>query len=123
MDASIPNKAYIQTLVNQGLAIRFDGGKDVSLSATHEDIVDLLSVALPGPMRFFEHLGLTVFTDPSTGLTILSAPPWCLLTRVRQRLEIVQVVNPTGRDLFTHRGPKNTTDRNIYLCEFSMQHP
>ncbi|KAJ6494115.1 hypothetical protein C8R47DRAFT_1118437 [Mycena vitilis] len=64
-------------------------------------------------MRYFERVGLTVFTD-STGAAVISAPPWCLLTRVRQHLEIVQVVNPTGQDFFNHRG-KAAEDRIIFL--------
>ncbi|KAJ7716202.1 hypothetical protein B0H16DRAFT_1736159 [Mycena metata] len=115
VDDHIPNLALIQTLINLGLAVRKDGRFEISLSATHEDIVDLLSEALPGPMAYFEHLGPTVFTNAVAGLD-LQAPPWVLLTRVKQHLEIVQVVHPAGIDLFTHRG-KNATpgERFIFI--------
>ncbi|KAJ7734872.1 hypothetical protein B0H16DRAFT_1767019 [Mycena metata] len=119
VDDHIPNLALIQTLINLGLAVRKDGRFEIPLSATHEDIVDLLSEALPGPMAYFEHLGPTVFTNAVAGLD-LQAPPWVLLTRVKQHLEIVQVVHPAGIDLFTHRG-KNATpgERFIFISSRS----
>ncbi|KAJ7704836.1 hypothetical protein B0H17DRAFT_1193343 [Mycena rosella] len=112
----IPSKAVIQMFVNQGLAVRKDNGIEISMSATHDEIIDLLSSLLPRPMVYFNHIGLTVFTEPSSGLEIWKAPPWVHLSRVRQHLEIVQVVNPTGRDFYTHRGSKTATeDRYIFL--------
>ncbi|KAJ7126496.1 hypothetical protein C8R46DRAFT_1027815 [Mycena filopes] len=100
VDDTIPSPAAVQILVNLGLAIR----KEILISstATHEDIIDLLSEHLGGPMAYFENIGPTTFTTP-TGLTV-DAPPFVLLSRVRQRLEVVQVLNPNGEDFFTHRG-------------------
>ncbi|KAJ7771995.1 hypothetical protein DFH07DRAFT_768108 [Mycena maculata] len=116
-DDGIPSKARIQNLINQGLAVRKDGGIGIPVSATHEEIVDILSDNLPLPMVFFDHLGPTIFTDPYGGEEILSAPGYVLFTRVRQRLEVVQITHPTGRDFQTHLGPKNATEnRFIYLA-------
>ncbi|KAJ7144676.1 hypothetical protein C8R46DRAFT_1027195 [Mycena filopes] len=112
VDDTIPSPAAVQILVNLGLAIR----KEILISstATHEDIIDLLSEHLGGPMAYFENIGPTTFTTP-TGLTV-DAPPFVLLSRVRQRLEVVQVLNPNGEDFFTHRGKhSNVGERLIFL--------
>jgi hypothetical protein len=115
----LPSKAAIQELVSQGLAVRNDDNIEVSMSATHEDIVDLLSEHLSGPMAYFEQIGPTVFTDPISGLERLTSPPWVLLGRNKQRLEIVHVVRPTGRDLYVHCGPKNILgQRYIIVGQF-----
>ncbi|KAJ7454503.1 hypothetical protein FB451DRAFT_1373553 [Mycena latifolia] len=112
-DDSVPDRAEIQILVNQGLAARKDGQIDIPLSATHDDIVDIFSVHLPGPMAYFDQLGPSVFTDETTETSVVT-PRWVLCTRVKQKLEIVQVARPTGRDLHTHRGPKNVNE-NRYI--------
>ncbi|KAJ7487497.1 hypothetical protein B0H11DRAFT_1913183 [Mycena galericulata] len=94
-DDSMPSMAFIQELINQGLAVRSDNEIEIPLSATHEDIVDVLSEHLPGPMAWFEHVGLSVFKDPNS-------------TKI--------VVNPTGKDFHTHRGGKNAAvNRFIFL--------
>ncbi|KAJ6604816.1 hypothetical protein DFH09DRAFT_1300971 [Mycena vulgaris] len=114
-DDLIPSKADIQILVNKRLAIRKDNGIEIPVSAAHEDVIDLFSELLSGPMGYFDSIGHTVFTDPVSGLEIF-APPWVLLTRVRQHLRVVHVVNPTGRDLNTHRGGRHGTEsRYIFI--------
>lgn len=94
-------------MINQGLAVRVEKGIDIACSATHEEIVDTLSIHLPGPMAYFADLGLTIFGD------FVSAPGWVLMSREKQRLRVVQVVNPAGKDLETHLGPNNS----IYIGE------
>jgi hypothetical protein len=114
-----PSKAAIQELINRGLAVRNDDNIEVPMSATHEEVVDLLSEQLSGPMAYFEQIGPTVFTDPISGFDALTSPPWMLLGRNKQRLEIVHVVRPTGKDLYLHRGPKNMHgQRYIILGQF-----
>ncbi|KAJ7463792.1 hypothetical protein B0H11DRAFT_2240736 [Mycena galericulata] len=114
-DSTTPSTAFIQELINQGLAVRSENEIEIPLSASYEDVVDILSDHLPGPMAYFQHLGLSVFRDPN-GVKIVSAPGWVLLTRVKQRLEVVQVVNPTGKDFHTHRGAKSAAEnRFIFL--------
>ncbi|KAJ7434640.1 hypothetical protein B0H11DRAFT_1938337 [Mycena galericulata] len=75
-DDSMPSMAFIQELINQGLAVRSDNEIEIPLSATHEDIVDVLSEHLPGPMAWFEHVGLSVFKDPNS-TKIIERAAWC----------------------------------------------
>lgn len=121
-DDGIPSKASLQVLINQGLAVRKDTAIEIAISATHEEMVDLISQHLPGPMVFFDQLGSTVFTDLS-GAEVLSMPAWVILTRARQHLEVVEVVHPTGQDFHDNRVlTKNVTEsRIIYLCELVLQ--
>ncbi|KAJ7078133.1 hypothetical protein B0H15DRAFT_860676 [Mycena belliarum] len=101
-DDSIPDKAAIQSLVNEGLAYRKDGQIEISINATYEEVVDILSEVLPGPMRYLDNLtGLVVFEREGRSF---KAAPWVLTTKVKQRLEVVPIALPTGRDLLTHRG-------------------
>ncbi|KAJ6511624.1 hypothetical protein DFH09DRAFT_883864, partial [Mycena vulgaris] len=114
---SVPSKAAIQLYVNQGLAVRKDNQIEIALSATHEDVVNLISQYLPGPMAYFDQIGRSVFGDAISG-GMVRAAPWVLLTRVKTKLEIVHVANPTGQDLYTHRGPRNITEnRYIFICK------
>ncbi|KAJ7085469.1 hypothetical protein B0H15DRAFT_783179, partial [Mycena belliarum] len=100
-DDSIPDKAAIQSLVNEGLAYRKDGQIEISINATYEEVVDILSEVLPGPMRYLDKMGLVVFEREGRSF---KAAPWVLTTKVKQRLEVVPIALPTGRDLLTHRG-------------------
>ncbi|KAJ6510323.1 hypothetical protein DFH09DRAFT_1100532 [Mycena vulgaris] len=94
-------------------SVRKDNQIEIALSATHEDVVDLLSQHLPGPMAYFDQIGRSVFGDAISG-GMVRAAPWVLLTWVKTKLEIVHVANPTGQDLYTHRGPRNITE-NRYI--------
>ncbi|KAJ7464811.1 hypothetical protein B0H11DRAFT_2240570 [Mycena galericulata] len=114
-DNTIPSKASLQVLINQGLAIRKDNQIEIPLAATHQEIVDILSENLSGPMAYFDMIGPTVFNDPSSGAQVLSVPGWVLLTRVRQRLEIVEVAHPTGNDVFVHRGGQKNATENRFI--------
>ncbi|KAJ7468847.1 hypothetical protein B0H11DRAFT_1907382 [Mycena galericulata] len=114
-DDTIPSKASLQVLINQGLAIRRDDQIEIPLAATHQEIVDILSENLSGPMAYFDMIGPTIFNDPSSGAQVLSVPGWVLLTRVRQRLEIVEVAHPTGNDVFVHRGGQKNATENRFI--------
>ncbi|KAJ7701591.1 hypothetical protein B0H17DRAFT_1128364 [Mycena rosella] len=106
VDDSVPDNAEIQILVNQGLAARKDDKIEIPLHP-----LDTSS----WPHGYFDHLGPNVFANPTTESSlVVTTPPWVLCMRVRQRLEIVQVASPTGRDVHTHRGPKNPTE-NQYM--------
>ncbi|KAJ6563440.1 hypothetical protein DFH09DRAFT_1082488 [Mycena vulgaris] len=110
----VPSKAAIQLYVNQGLAVRKDNQIKIALSATHEDVVDLLSQHLPGPMAYFDQIGRSVFGDTISG-GMVRAAPWVLLTWVKTKLEIVHVANPTGQDLYTHLWTKEHNGKPVHL--------
>ncbi|KAJ7092834.1 hypothetical protein B0H15DRAFT_163157 [Mycena belliarum] len=66
-------------------------------------------------MRYLDKMGLVVFEREGRSF---KAAPWVLTTKVKQRLEVVPIALPTGRDLLTHRG-SGSENRYIIIASRS----